>query len=75
MGGSFYLGWLIPRETSLAIWGFERQRLKDQGKFSLSQITAEKIVKKINHKIGTCLRDKATIKLECATVVSTSFNQ
>jgi hypothetical protein len=73
MGGSFYSGWLIPRETSLEIWGFERQGLKDQGKFSLSQITAEKIVKqKINHKIGTCLRDKATIKLKCATVVSTS---
>jgi hypothetical protein len=64
MGGSFYSGWLIPRETSLAIWGFERQGLKDQGKFSLSQITAEKIVKrKMNHKKGTCLRDKATRKL------------
>jgi hypothetical protein len=73
MGGSFYLGWLIPRETSLTIWGFERQGLKDQGKFSLSQITAKKIVKKkINHKTGTCLRDKATIKLKCATVVSAS---
>jgi hypothetical protein len=23
MGSSFYLGWLIPRETSLVIWGFE----------------------------------------------------
>jgi hypothetical protein len=44
MGGSFYSGWLIPRETSLVIWGFERKRfkgLKDQGKFSLSQITAK----------------------------------
>jgi hypothetical protein len=27
-GGPFYLGWLSPRETSLAIWGFERKRLK-----------------------------------------------
>jgi hypothetical protein len=74
MGGSFYLGWLIPRGTSLAIWGFERQRvLKDQGKFSLSQNTAKKIVKmKVFHIIGTCLQDKATIKLKCATVVSTS---
>jgi hypothetical protein len=26
MGGSFYLGWLIPRETSLAIWGFEKAK-------------------------------------------------
>jgi hypothetical protein len=64
MGGSFYLEWLNPRETSLAIWGFERKRVKDQGKFSLSQITAKMIVKrKINHRKGTCLRDKATIKL------------
>jgi hypothetical protein len=23
MGSSFYLGWLIPRETSLVIWGSE----------------------------------------------------
>jgi hypothetical protein len=26
MGGSFYLGWLDPRETSLVIWGSEGQR-------------------------------------------------
>jgi hypothetical protein len=26
MGSSFYLGWLIPRETSLVIWGAERKR-------------------------------------------------
>jgi hypothetical protein len=25
MGSSFYLGWLIPRETSLVIWGIERK--------------------------------------------------
>jgi hypothetical protein len=28
MGGSFYSGWLIPRETSLVIWGIERKRIK-----------------------------------------------
>jgi hypothetical protein len=28
MGGSFYLGWLNPRETSLVIWGVERKRVK-----------------------------------------------
>jgi hypothetical protein len=28
MGSSFYLGWLIPRETSLVIWGIERKRIK-----------------------------------------------
>jgi hypothetical protein len=48
--------------------------LKDQGKFSLSQITAKKIVKmKIHHRGGTCLRDKATITLIHATVVNTSL--
>jgi hypothetical protein len=50
MGGSFYLGWLNPRETSLAIWGFERKRLKGLRLKGLrlvfpSQITARKIVK------------------------------
>jgi hypothetical protein len=44
MGGSFYLGWLSPRETSLAIWGFERKRFKGLELVSLSQITAKKIV-------------------------------
>jgi hypothetical protein len=28
MGGSFYLGWLIPREMSLVIWGVEREKIK-----------------------------------------------
>jgi hypothetical protein len=28
MGGSFYSGWLIPRETSLVIWGIERERIR-----------------------------------------------
>jgi hypothetical protein len=45
MGGSFYLGWLIPRETSLAIWGFERKMLKRLRLVSPSQIIAKKIVK------------------------------
>jgi hypothetical protein len=51
MGSSFYLGWLIPRETSLVIWGSERSKgLKDQDKVFLSQITAKEIVKeKIFH--------------------------
>jgi hypothetical protein len=43
-GGPFYLGWLSPREMSLAIWGFERKRLKGLRLVSLSQITAKKIV-------------------------------
>jgi hypothetical protein len=78
MGGSFYSGWLIPRETSLVIWGVERKRIKGlrfkRSKLVfLSQITAKEIVKmKVFHRTGTCLRDKATIKLKYATVVSTS---
>jgi hypothetical protein len=69
MGGSFYLGWLIPRETSLVIWGIERKRikglrLKGQSRFSLHRLLPRKIVKKkINHNRSTCLRDKVTIKL------------
>jgi hypothetical protein len=44
-GGTFYLGWLSPREMSLAIWGFERKRLKGLRVVLLSQITAQKIAK------------------------------
>jgi hypothetical protein len=54
MGSSFYLGWLIPRETSLVIWGSEGEgsRFKaSKVKVSFpSQITAKEIVKeKIFH--------------------------
>jgi hypothetical protein len=62
MGSSFYLGWLIPRETSLVIWVSERSKgLKDQDDGFLSQITAKEIVKKEEDipLDGTCLRDKA----------------
>jgi hypothetical protein len=79
MGGSFYSGWLIPRETSLVIWGIERKRIKRfkaqkvKVGFSLHRLPPRKIVKmKVFHRIGTCLRDKATIKLKYATMVTTS---
>jgi hypothetical protein len=49
MGSSFYLGWLIPRETSLVIWGSEGGikglRLKDQDKLSLHRLLPNEIVK------------------------------
>jgi hypothetical protein len=50
MGSSFYLGWLIPRETSLVIWGAERKRIKDlrfkgQSRFSLHRLLPKEIVK------------------------------
>jgi hypothetical protein len=56
-GGPFYLGWLNPRETSLAIWGFERKRLKGL----------------IIYRKGTFLRDKTTMTLVHAIVVNTSL--
>jgi hypothetical protein len=41
MGSSFYLGWLIPRETSLVIWGsegegsrFKASKVKDRLPFT-----------------------------------------
>jgi hypothetical protein len=74
MGSSFYLGWLIPRETSLVIWGSERSKgLKDQDKGFLSQITAKRDSQEENLPLnGTCLRDKANKARKCAAVVSTS---
>jgi hypothetical protein len=44
-GGPFYLGWLNPREMSLAIWGFEKKSLKGLRIVPPSQITAQKIIK------------------------------
>jgi hypothetical protein len=54
MGSSFYLGWLIPRETSLVIWGSEGEGSRFKAsKVRIgfpSQITANMIVKeKIFH--------------------------
>jgi hypothetical protein len=77
MGSSFYLGWLIPRETSLVIWGsegegsrFKAQRLRIGFP---SQITAKMIVKEKDLPLnGTCLRDKTNKARRCAAVVSTS---
>ena len=70
MGSSFYLGWLIPRETSLVIWVSERSKgLKDQDDGFLSQIIAKWIVKEkvIPLMKGTCLRDKANKAKTCCS--------
>jgi hypothetical protein len=74
MGSSFYLGWLIPRETSLVIWGSERSKgLKDQDEGFLSQITAKEIVKKkIFHWMAPVCETRQIKLKECAAVVSTS---
>ena len=69
MGSSFFSGWLIPREASLVIWGIEREKdqevkaRKVKVGYPLHRLLPRKIVKeKLNHKIDTYLRDKATIK-------------
>jgi hypothetical protein len=55
MGSSFYLGWLIPRETSLVIWGSEGEgsrfkASKVKVSFSLHRLLPKEIVKeKIFH--------------------------
>jgi hypothetical protein len=83
MGSSFYLGWLIPRETSLVIWGFEEegsrfnsQRLRSS--FS-SQITAKMIVKeKIFHWMApVCETRQIKLKnvLQCSTSIHMSNNE
>jgi hypothetical protein len=81
MGSSFYLGWLIPRETSLVIWGsegegsrFKASKGKDRLPFiDYCQYDSQK--KKSIPLEGTCLRDKTDKARKCAAVVSTSqFN-
>jgi hypothetical protein len=68
MGSSFYSGWLIPRETSLVIWGSERSRgLKDQDEGFLSQITAEEIVKEGIPLIRAPVCETRQIKLKRAS--------
>jgi hypothetical protein len=80
MGSSFYLGWLIPRETSLVIWVSEgegsRLRLQRLRIGFPSQITAQMIVKKtkiFHSKAPVC--ETSQMKLKRAAVVSTSKYQ
>jgi hypothetical protein len=74
MGGSFYLGWLSPRETSLAIWGFERKRFKGlRLGFPFTDYHQDDSQMKKYHRRSTCLRDKTTITLVHAVVVNTSL--
>jgi hypothetical protein len=81
MGSSFYLGWLIPRETSLVIWGsegegsrFKVSKVKDKLPFTdYCQYDSQK---EENVPLdGTCLRDKSNKARKCAAVVSTSQYQ
>jgi hypothetical protein len=56
MGSSFYLGWLIPRETSLVIWGSEGEGSRFKASRLRigfpSQITAKEIVKRRRYSTG-----------------------
>jgi hypothetical protein len=78
MGGSFYLGWLIPRETSLVIWGsegegsrFKASQVEDRLPFTdYCQYDSQK--EKDIPLDSTCLRDKTNKARKCAAVVSTS---
>jgi hypothetical protein len=65
MGSSFYLGWLIPRETSLVIWGsegegsrFKPSKVKDRLPFTDYCQNDSQKEEDLPLK-GTCLRDKA----------------
>jgi hypothetical protein len=78
MGSSFYLGWLIPRETSLVIWGsegegprFKASKVKDRLPFTdYCQYDSQR--KKKVPLDGTCLRDKTNKSRRCVAVVSSS---
>jgi hypothetical protein len=64
MGSSFYLGWLIPRETSLVIWGFEGKGAKVKGSkakisFPFTDYCQRDSQGEDLPLNGTCLRDKA----------------
>jgi hypothetical protein len=64
MGSSFYLGWLIPRETSLVIWGSEGKGSRVQGSkveisFPFTDYCQNDSQRKDIPLNGTCLRDKA----------------
>jgi hypothetical protein len=73
MGGSFYLGWLNPRETSLAIWVLKGKGLRIKASFPFTDYCQEDSQMKKNHRRGTCLRDKTIMILVHAIVVNTSL--
>ena len=77
MGSSFYLGWLIPRETSLVIWGSEgegsRFNAKVKDKLPFTDYCQYDSQKEEDIPLdGTCLRDKTNKTRICVAVVSTS---
>jgi hypothetical protein len=65
MGSSFYLGWLIPRETSLVIWGSEGEGSRFKASKAKDRLPFTDYCPNDSQKEeevpldGTCLRDKA----------------
>jgi hypothetical protein len=78
MGSSFYLGWLIPRETSLVIWGVEGKGAKVKGSKAKSSFPFtdycpnDSQKEKKFHWIAPAYETRQIRLKECAAVVSTS---
>jgi hypothetical protein len=71
MGSSFYLGWLIPRETSLVIWGFEEKGQRFKGSSVKTSFPFTDYYQNDSQEEGIPLRkapvcETRKIKLKCA---------
>jgi hypothetical protein len=80
MGSSFYLGWLIPRETSLVIWGSEGKGSKVKGSKAKSSFPFTDYCQMDSQREDIPLRnapvcETSQMKLKRAAVVSTSKYQ
>jgi hypothetical protein len=80
MRSSFYSGWLIPRETSLVIWGSEGEGSRfnaSKVKVSLPFIDyyQNDSQKKVIPLRKALVCETSQKKLKCAAVVSTSKYQ
>jgi hypothetical protein len=80
MGSSFYLGWLIPRETSLVIWvsegeGSRFKALKVKNRLPFTDYCQNDSQKKKSSHWKAPVCETRQRELERAAVVSTSqFN-
>jgi hypothetical protein len=74
MGRSFLFRVAKPKGDVLDNLGLERKRLKGlKSSFPFTNYCPEDSQMKNNHRKGTCLRDKATMKLVYAMMVNTSW--
>jgi hypothetical protein len=73
MGRSFLFRVAKPKGDVPGNLGFERKRLKGlKASFPFTDYRPEDSQVKNNHRKGTCLRDKTTMKLVHAIVVNAS---